>query len=408
MKKTTISLAISTALLAPTAYAADNIHDAIKNGVVNLDFLLRYEDVDVDTDAADDEAQALTLRSRINYTTAAFNSFTGFIELDDVTAYDDDDYASGTNGVTDKAVISDPEGTEVNQVWVNYNNWDSNIKWGRQRIALDNHRFIGTVGFRQNEQTYDAFTIVNNSLTKTIVSAGRITNVNRIFGEDHAAGDISQDTHYLNVNYAGLPIGSIVGYAILMDATTDNWDTDTYGLRFNGSQAISNLKLGYTVEWATQEDAEDNSARYDADYLLLEGSLTAADCNITLGQETLGADDADGQFITPFATLHKFQGWTDQFLGGGTGNIAGGIVDSYISVSTKVSGIELMAVYHDFESDDKDANGLTGDDLGDEYGLQAAKNFGNYGLSLKYASYDAGDRNINDVDKLWLTATAKF
>lgn len=422
MKKTTLSLAISSALLAPvlaapSAMAEGSFADAIKNGEANLSLRMRYEDVDVDTNAAADEAQALTLKTRLNFK-ASSGAVTGFIEVDDVTALDDTDYNSTTNGNGGKAVIADPESTEVNQAWLSYTYNDTTAKYGRQRIAMDNHRFIGTVGWRQNEQTYDALTLVNTSLSDTTVTFGRISNVNRIFSESHAAGDVEHETNFLNVKFTGLSAGALVAYAIQMDAEDsnaafDSWDTDTYGLRFSGKQDLDSVKLGYTVEWATQSDADDNAASYDAEYLLLEGSLSAAGVTLTLGQETLGADDGDGVFITPFATLHKFQGWTDQFLGGGTGNIAGGIVDQYVSVGTVLGGVKLLAVYHDFTSDDEDfAAGMMAagdDDLGDEWGFVVAKKFGgNYNASLKYASYDAGDRNSSDVDKIWFTLGANF
>jgi hypothetical protein len=46
------------------------------------------------------------------------------------------------------------------------------------------------------------------------------------------------------------------------------------------------------------------------------------------------------------ATLHKFQGFSDQFLT----TPKEGLKDIYISAKTKVSGIKLAAVYHDFSS----------------------------------------------------------
>ena len=38
---------------------------------------------------------------------------------------------------------------------------DTPLKVGRQRIILDNARFVGNVGFRQLEQTFDAARIEN-------------------------------------------------------------------------------------------------------------------------------------------------------------------------------------------------------------------------------------------------------
>lgn len=396
---------------------ANSIKDAISNGDATLNLRLRYEDVDQDD--LDKDANALTLKTRLTLTTDSINGFKAQLEVDDTTELGSVDYNDkATNpGDSGDAVVADPEGTEVNQAWISYTVADTTAKWGRQRIALDNHRFVGTVGFRQNEQTYDGFTIINKSLADTNIQLGYISNVNRIFGEDVSIGDHDQSSTYLNVSYSGLSFGKLTAYYYDIDnEDVSSFSSKTTGLRFSGKQDI----FGYTLEYATQSDANDSSASYDADYTLIEGSVKLGPVTVKVGQEVLGADDSDGYFTTPFATLHKFQGWTDTFLGAtGLGNIDGGIEDTYISIGGSVAGVKLMVVYHDFEADDSDAalasvgaltpSGytVTDDSYGDEIGFVVAKSFGNYGLNLKYAEYDA-DGFGTDTEKLWLTATAKF
>jgi hypothetical protein len=93
------------------------------------------------------------------------------------------------------------------------------------------------------------------------------------------------------------------------------------------------------------------------------------------------------------------------YLGGTVGgnNIGIGINDTYLSVSTAVSGVKLMGVYHDYNADEGSM------DLGSEYGLSVGKAFDNYGLSVKYSAYSEGDAGTpKDRSKLWLTATAKY
>ncbi|MFT5806450.1 MAG: hypothetical protein ACI9LG_000713 [Moritella dasanensis] len=48
----------------------------------------------------------------------------------------------------------------------------------------------------------------------------------------------------------------------------------------------------------------------------------------------MGSDSGDYGFATPLATLHKFNGWSDQFLNTPTQ----GLADLYLSVSSKVAG----------------------------------------------------------------------
>jgi hypothetical protein len=403
-KFTVMAVSVAVALVALQATAEDSITDALKNGEAHLDFRLRYEDVDQDN-PANLEGDALTLRSRLNYKTGDFKGVTAFLEMDNVSAADKDSYNSTTNGEVDKAVIADPTGTEVNQAWVNYANWDTDFKYGRQRINLDNQRFIGGVSFRQNEQTYDAFSVSNSSLSDTKIFYTKINNVNRIFGEDSPDGDHKSDTDLLNIKYSGMAVGAITGYAYLIDdKDSARFSTDTYGLRFAGNSKGDNLAFDYALEYAKQDDSANNPVDYSADYILAEGGLTVSGFKLKLGYELLGSDDGEAAFITPLATLHKFQGWTDQFLT--TPNE--GIEDIYLSAGTTFSGLKLLAVYHRFASDEDNAS--NDNDLGDEWGISVGKEFANYGLSFKYASYSSGDSSFgkSDTEKLWLTATAKF
>src|SRR3546814_9338854 len=65
-------------------------------------------------------------------------------------------YNSTTIGNTAFPVVADPDATELNQAYVSYADAGFKATAGRQRLIFDNHRFIGNVGWRQNEQTFDA------------------------------------------------------------------------------------------------------------------------------------------------------------------------------------------------------------------------------------------------------------
>ena len=47
-------------------------------------------------------------------------------------------------------MVADPDGTEINQALLRYDHTKGNAVVGRQRINLDNQRFIGSVAWRQN------------------------------------------------------------------------------------------------------------------------------------------------------------------------------------------------------------------------------------------------------------------
>ena len=379
---------------------------AIKGGSAKLDFRLRHEEVDVDN-LSQDEARALTLRTRLNYSTGRYQGLGVTVEMDNITEIDGDNYPTSpalknSGDFPGKAIIADPEGTEVNQAYISYKQGETEGRYGRQRINLDNQRFIGGVGFRQNEQTYDALSIAHNCKDlNTRFYYAHINNVNRIFGEDDPAlSDTDSSTEIININYSGLEAGDLIFYSYLLDQKLSDTQFDTYGLRFSGK---SN-GLGYQAEYATQERELANGNEADADYILLEGSVDLAGATFALGFENLQSDDGGFGFSTPLATGHKFQGWTDQFLL--TPNE--GLQDIYFSVGAKFDGVKLMAIYHDFQSDEDNLSG--DDDLGSEFGFLALKKIGDYKVSVKYANYDAGDDSFNksDTEKLWLTVSGAF
>lgn len=407
--KTIARCASLTALIATLCstqplFAEETIADTISAGDTKLNFRLRYEDVKQGAPANSD-GDALTLRSRFTYTTGNISGFSAQFEADNVSAFDNDSYNSTINGATMNSVIADPKGTEINQVWLQYQNWNTKFKYGRQRILLDNQRFVGGVGFRQNEQTYDGFSITNRALKDTALFYARINNVNRIFGGNSAVGDHDSRTDLANAKYTGWEAGSITAYAYLIDNKDfARFSTDTYGVRFSGRQKSDALAFGYNLEYATQQESSNNTLAYSANYFLIEGSLGISGVKLALGVEQLGSDNGVASFITPLATLHKFQGWSDQFLA----TPPEGVTDLYFTIGGKLQGANLSIVFHDLKSDVDNAAGQ--DNLGREVGFVAAKKIGSYGLSLKYADYHAGDSTFSKVDtrKLWLTATASF
>ena len=410
--KSLLTVACATLISAAPVASADplaDIADAFKNGTTKVSFRLRYETVDQDNARSD--AEALTLKSRITFKTADYKGFGLLLEADDVTNLGIDQadvHPSGAVGDNDFSVIADDEYTEINQVYLSYAGIaDTTVKYGRQRILLDNQRFVGGVGFRQNEQTYDALSFTNTSLPDTKVYAAYVTNVNRIFGEGAPGGDAEQDTTLLlNASYSGLPFGKLTAYGYLIESDIAAQSSDTFGLRFAGKTKVSDdVTALYEAEYAIQDDnsATPDGTDIDADYYNLVAGAKVAGVTAKLGYEVLEGDADGGFFRTPFATLHKFQGWADVFLGGGQGNINSGIEDLSFTVAGKVAGVKLVGVYHDYDSE----TGSTGS-LGSEIGFLIAKKFSkNYGLSLKYADYDADDFGV-DTEKLWLTATANF
>lgn len=384
-----------------TGASASGLSYALNNGNATGDIRLRYESVKQDN--ALDDASALTMRTRLGYTTGGYKGFSATMEFEDSRIVGgQDDFSVPPTGFNtgEYSVIADPEVTEVDQAFIKYSNGSFSGKLGRQVLTLDNHRFIGHVGWRQDRQTFDGLT-VNYAPSKAVsLNYGYINNRNRIFAE---AQDLQTIDHLFNASYK-TSYGKLVGYAYLLetDNDTDN-GLDTFGVSFSGETKVSDLGVLYRVEAASQK-SESGDSKFDTQYMLVEGGVDVSGITLKLGYEKLGSDNGDAAFSTPLATLHKFNGWSDQFLG----TPAVGLVDTYVVASTKVGPGKATLIWHDFAADDSTD---TVDDLGSELDIVYGMKFGgSYNAGIKYAAYSAGDDAAGkvDTDKLWVWVGATF
>ena len=158
------------------------------------------------------------------------------------------------------------------------------------------------------------------------------------------------------------------------------------------------IRDSLNAAYATQSDYADNPVGYSADYTMAQITFPIKPLSVSLGYEVLGSDNGVAAFKTPLATLHKFQGWADKFLG----TPANGVEDVYLKLAGKLGKTKVAIFYHDFSAD------VGAADLGSEFDIVATYPMGK-GLTaqLKYASYDA-DNHASDTDKLWFTLNAKF
>ena len=388
-------------LMAPMAFAqgSSSVTDAISNGDANLSFRYRWENVD--DDGSIDKANAHTVRTRLNYKTSDYEGFTFFVEFDDVSYLADDKFNNTRNGQNTYATVADPDGGGLNQFYLDYKADELLFRVGRQRINLDNQRFVGGVGWRQNEQTYDSFTVVYSASEDLTVTGAFINNISRIFGPEpgNPASDLDASTLILHGHYKMAGVGNFSAYYYDFDIEdAPGASNTTMGIRYTNTFESGDLSFPVQVEFATQDDSGDNPNSYSADYMLLEGGINMEILNARVGLESLGGDGFNGSFITPAATLHKFQGWADKFLN----TPLGGIDDFYITLSKSMDGHNFSLTHHDFESEEGSF------DYGTELDLSySTKLTNNLSLLAKYASY-SGDAPDSDTTKFWLMLTATF
>lgn len=386
------------------ALAADTLGDAIIGGKFDLNLRYRYEKVDQDGFPL--SARASTLRTYVGYGTDSWHGFSAYAAMQGVLAIGNDLYNSTVNGKTRFPVVADPEVIDLAQGYLQYASpWDTTARAGRQRIIYDNHRFVGNVGFRQNEQTFDSFRAINTSLPDTTAEYVYLATVHRIFGPDAPPGpndgEFPMSSHLFHVVYNGFKPVSITGYAYLLDFTRRadfGLSTQTYGLRLNGEYPIGeDWKALYTGEYARQISYANNPQSYGLNYYLLEAGPGYGPVSAKVGYEVL---EGNGRAAvqTPLATLHAFQGWVDQFLT----TPANGVEDLYYLASATVEKVKMTAVYHDFDAERGGVN------LGREWDASISRTFfDHYTLQFEFGDYIA-DTFKTDTKKYWASLIVNY
>ncbi len=412
---------LSAASQSAVADITKEVEDALnfyhygKNGAVKFDLNYRYENANQEEvtnpllrgsplPAARQPrtANANTVRLRLGLLSPVFYGLQGYAEYQGLYAMQSD-YNSTRNGKTGFSVIADPYENEVDQLWISYAGIpDTLIKGGRQRIKLDDDRFIGNVGWRQLEQTYDSVLITHNNqqLFGLTVNVGYIGNV-----KTFTATTENINAPLLNVNYKVGDYGNLIGYGYWLGYTEqENFakSNQSYGLRFNGAtpKFYDHYNLVYTAEWSIQKDYINSPQDYTVNRYNLMGGLSAYNFTVQGAMEQLDGLGQNQTFQTPLGTNHAFQGWADLFLV----TPKDGIRDVFGTAFVKLDNdsLVLSGVYHNFYDDTGNIH------YGKEWDFMATKKFGkHYSLLAKYAYYDADQYGTN-TQKIWVQGNINF
>lgn len=365
------------------------------------DARLRYEAVD----QGSLEADAVTLRLRAGVE-AKLGSFSLLAEGEGTLA-PVNDYNAFPFPIADEqrrpqyAVVSDPQNVELNRLQLQFKSKDVGVTLGRQRINLDDQRWVGSVGWRQNEQTFDAVR-GEAKLGPVAIDLTYAISQRTIFGEDSGPRtDIDGDFIFAGLGSKLGPLqGKLFTYLIDYDeAFALPNSSQTYGGFLSGAIPLGKTtKLSLRASYARQSDYGHNPFDYAADYWSFEAGTKIAGFNLTGGWEQLGSDN--GRAVqTPLATLHKFNGWADLFLT----TPPAGLEDAYLSIGRSFKGIKALPglnaniAFHQFDSAKGDV------EYGTEWDASAGFKLGKIGVLFKYADYNARDFGT-DTRKFWVQA----
>lgn len=393
----TIAATCTALLLTGQVTAADRFDQFLAESQWGLDFRQRIELVDEDDFTED--AEASTLRTRLHLKTGRWRGLGAFVEFADVREIGLDDFNAGAGATPDRTrfpVVADPEDTRLNQAWLGFSPAAGlELRAGRQRIKLDNDRFIGNVGWRQNEQTFDGASL-DWRQGRFHVFYSYVTHVNRIFDSEVPAGDHEHDTHLVHAAFDVAKGHTLTGYLYrIEDEDQQSLSNTSIGARYTGNMALgSERRLNWLAEFAHQTDTGANPVDYDADYFHLRADL-ALDPRFKplVGFERLeGARRPGEAFRTPLATLHAFNGWADRFLV----TPDRGLDDFYAGIAGSHDRYGWNLIWHRFTSE---AGSTT---LGDEFDASLSIKLHKTTSALfKLAHIADQDDRIAGVTKLW-------
>jgi len=385
--------------------AADSFTEAFTEGEGHIKFRYRLETVD--QQYFDENAVASTLRTRLNFRTADWYGFGAFVEVDWIAKIFWDDYNAGAGNTPDKTqypVVPDPTGAFANQAYLQWSNPEGTlVRGGRQVIIYDNARFVGNVGWRQHEQTFDAGAFRQTTAGGFDFQAAYVWQVNRIFGNDVPAGTNDNQTWLGNVAKDWKDGGKLTAYYYDIDNDdVASFSTITYGARWVDTVKLTAAGLRYVVEYAHQSDAHNNPIDYSANYYHADLSVAWPKITPFIGFESLGGDDSrvGAAFRTPLATLHAFNRWADIFLT----TPEAGLVDIYGGFKGPLGSWNWQVIYHDFQAESGSQN------FGRELDAGLIWKFAeHYGLLFNVAVFDAApDSLYPDTTKFWAQFTADF
>ncbi|MFN6261914.1 MAG: alginate export family protein [Chromatiaceae bacterium] len=385
------ALLLASLALSEAAFA-DGINQIWQDSSLKWNFRYRIEQVQPDGPLED--ALASTLRSRLTVNTgkwalASNQSISALIEADHVAVIGGETYNNTVNGSSRYATIADPDGLDLNQAALLFKAGDSSqITLGRQRLNFGDQRFIGSVGWRQNEQTFDGIRLVQSFGSTVQLDLASLHNANRVFGPDGPNADLHGRFNLAQANWTVKPEHVLQGYVY-------DFDFDSLVARSSSTRGFDYKGAAQGFKWqlalANQQDAHQAPANYNVGYHRIELSYPISQVTIKGIVERLGSDGKVA-FQTPFATLHAFNGFADMFLTTPTN----GLREQAVQLAFPVLKAKATLSWHHFNSDYADIH------YGNEVDASLAYELNSQWQILGKVAFYQADKYQADTTKYWL------
>lgn len=387
---------IGTMLIVSDIQAADH----------KLDYGVRLRHADLKDGEVDGQAQSALIR--LNLDSSWTSNLSTFIELDYVETGSEDEHSDGVrfNG---QPAIPDVPGFDLNQVLVQYDFTNGQIKLGRQKINLDNQRHVGAMSFWQNEQTFDAARVDLNWLSSSQFNYIYIANANRISGDDAdenldpsdinfaqfagrrpppALGDHEHNTHLLRAEFNEWDYSKLNVYSYIVDnkdvpLTSANTVGASYAFKYKPTTIQYRVEAEAAIQKRTEAPTEPTLPYYRFDI-----GVGIKSFEVSWRYEQLASKNGI-PFFSVLGSLHEFQGWGDRL----NAPPANGLEDKSFRITWRKAPWKIDARYHRFDEESGSQ------DLGEEFDMDITYKFlKKHSFMLRFADYQANENTSLGIE----------
>lgn len=403
-----LSASLVTAVLAlpNPLLAAENEAAPMPWGQIKLDARFRWENVE--QKGVPEVADAKTLRTRLTYLSPTRAGFSGGLEIENVSVLGAASFNDTLNGKTGFPVVPDPSDTLVNRAFLQYTfPTRQKLIVGRQTLAFENQRFVGTGGWRQNDQTFDAVTF-EGAISKALsVKVARVYQINRTVGTRSPAGTWDDtDINLANLSWTISPTIKASGYYYRLeipDAPAQS--SSTTGVRLELRHKLgAATTLSLVADGARQKSLSGAARAYELPYYSFEPAISRGPWTVNYLIESVGGDGRSGlQFA--LGSNHLFNGWADKFLT----TPANGLIDHALTLQYSpplaakgLASVRATLSYHTFDAYKGHVH------YGTEWNTLLEKDFNAHvTVGLKLADYSA-DTFATDTRKVMPYVQLKY
>ena len=326
-----------------------------------------------------------TMQTRLNVKATVDEQVSAFIQIQDVRTWGGEAGTAAPPSITSTG--TDYNGNvDFHQAYFVVKNVLGSgfaLKVGRQEMVFDEARLIGNIGWIQQAQSFDAARVdgrFDDISVTGFFSQTNGTSTHATLGNT-VAGTKVQDSEFVGARatYHLKGKGRITGY----------WYGAYDPIRANG--VAGNMQELHTVGLYAAQTFNGVRVRFDGAFQFGDVSATkdiqasmmtfsigkkldvANGAHIAAWLDILSGDDGldatrQKNFVTPYATNHKFYGHVDRFLQNPTLGLIDLSVKAWIKPTAK---LKLVAHGHKFTSVESGIGGVTGqDDYGSEIDVQ--------------------------------------